>query len=147
MCSVDNFFPSLSPDNYNSPATPAYNCIAWAVGGDNEKDRWWSPDPFGDYYWPEGVPREETLNAFTELFMLYGYQPCIGNSKVLESGFEKVAIYVNSAGIPTHVAKQLSSGEWTSKLGKGQDVVCNTLDCLEGEIYGFVCKILIRETT
>lgn len=39
-----------------------------------------------------------------------------------EVGFQKVAIYVDSKGIPTHAARQLLNGQWTSELGQDIDV-------------------------
>ncbi|HZO88142.1 MAG TPA: hypothetical protein VFB38_07355 [Chthonomonadaceae bacterium] len=60
---IESTFPSLATSGYDitSPAAEDYNCIAWAAG---ETDRWWWPDPFSIGYWPEGVPRAETLEAF-----------------------------------------------------------------------------------
>ena len=38
---------------------------------------------------------------------------------------------------PTHAARQLESGEWTSKLGKDfEDIPHTTLDALNGPVYG-----------
>jgi len=39
-----------------------------------------------------------------------------------EIGFEKIAIHVDSKGKPTHAARQLISGLWTSKLGEFVDI-------------------------
>ena len=124
-----------------SPPTTAYNSIAWAM---NENDCWWSPDPFGIYYWPLGVPTTETLDTYTHLFELYGYVLC--SNADLESGYEKVAIYANSDGEPTHVAKQLTCGRWTSKLGQGHDIRHDSPGVLEARVYGFVSRILKRGT-
>lgn len=106
-------------DNFKitSPETPDYNCIAWAA---EENDRWWWPDPMGDYYWPEGAPREWNLEAYIKAYGLLGYAQC--DDARIESGFKKIAIYVNSEGRPTHAARQLSNGVWTSKLGQCYDV-------------------------
>ena len=49
----------------------------------------------------------------------FGYEEC--NTPDLEHGYRKVAIYAKD-GIPTHAARQLDSGKWTSKLGKAEDV-------------------------
>jgi len=54
-----------------------------------------------------------------------GYVPCADGS--LETNFEKVAIYVNSDGEPTHAARQLRNGKWTSKLGNFEDITHNAL--------------------
>lgn len=148
MYSTDNPISGLPNDEYepHSPATNLYNAIAWAIGGEEEKDRWWSPAPFSRVaYWPEGVEREETLETYTEIFRIHGYTPCEGNDESLETNVEKVAIYCKS-GIPTHVAKQLDDGRWTSKLGRNRDIIHTTLTCLEGrDKYGTVHRILKKE--
>src|SRR5438552_3557582 len=101
-------------------ATSAYNCIAWAVGC---IDVWWWPDAAGEAFWPEGIPREETMTAVVAAFATVGYQAC-ENSK-FEAGWEKVALYA-LAGIPTHAARQMPDGKWASKLGRGPLVGHNT---------------------
>jgi hypothetical protein len=53
----------------------------------------------------------------------------------LENGYEKVAIYTLN-GVPTHAARQLPNGNWTSKLGSEIDIEHNSLDCLNGTVYG-----------
>ena len=53
----------------------------------------------------------------------------------LEAGYEKIAIYVKD-GIPTHAARQLGDGRWTSKLGKYEDIEHDSLDALNGDGYG-----------
>ena len=105
-----------------SPATPEYNCIAWAAG---ETDRWWWPDPMRLGAWPPGVPRQETLEAFLQAYETLGYEPC--ESDTLDPGVEKVAIYVDDAGRPTHAARQLPSRKWTSKLGRAEDIEHDSL--------------------
>ena len=52
----------------------------------------------------------------------------------LEPGYEKVAIYAMD-GEPTHAARQLQNGWWTSKLGKYEDIDHDSLEELQG--YGF----------
>jgi hypothetical protein len=58
------------------------------------------------------------------------------------SGVEKIAIYVRS-DIPSHVARQLPNGKWTSKLGLREDIE-HDLEALEGPEYGSVVLILSR---
>jgi len=57
----------------------------------------------------------------------------------LEQGFEKVAIYVDEEDdMPSHMARQLESGWWTSKCGNLQDITHQTLSALEGgQDYGY----------
>jgi hypothetical protein len=106
-----------------SPPTTAYNCIAWAASDD---ERWWWPDPLFQFYWPPTVSREETLEAFLAAYGTLGYSRCDGDE--LEPGFIKVAIYIGANGKPTHAARQLPTGRWTSKLGRLEDVDHDSLE-------------------
>jgi hypothetical protein len=92
-----------------SPSTPDYNCIAWAA---HDIERWWEPDPFELYYWPEDAPRSISLEAFVAAFSTKGFSPC--DSDHVEPDLEKIAIYVNAQGKPTHAARQLPNGRWTA---------------------------------
>src|SRR5689334_1255555 len=109
-----HLFPNLQQEGYTqiSPRSWVYNCIAWAAG---RQDDWWWPDAGNVFFWPSGAPRAVTLDAFYQTFQLLGYQRCDNGD--LEAGFEKIAFY-ESAGLPTHGARQLPDGTWTSKLGK-----------------------------
>jgi len=60
----------------------------------------------------------------------------------LEEGFERIAIFAILAQ-PTHAARQLENGRWTSKLGRAVDIE-HELDALEGTDYGKVTQILKR---
>lgn len=136
---IERDFPNLSTTGYKitSPDTINYNCIAWAAGDDQ---RWWWPDSQNIDYWPEEVPREVTLDAFKQAFQTVGYEVCQTDS--LESGWQKIAIYADSTGKPTHIARQLSNGKWTSKLGQDEDIEHENLEGLVGEIYGSVVCIM-----
>lgn len=133
-------FPYLTTGRYviTSPATPYYNCIAWAAG---EDFRWWWPTP-GVYFWPAHVPAEETVDAFTTAFESIGYSVCADGT--LEAGFEKVVIYTTQAGVPTHMARQLPSGAWTSKLGSDVDLEHRATRDVEGPAYGAATRFLKR---
>src|SRR5947209_10788962 len=98
MAVNESLFPDLARTGYRitSPADAVYNCVAWAVG---RTSAWWWPDPAGFDFWPVTLPREETVNAFVELFRLLGYIPCAEEG--LEVGWEKVALYALK-GEPTH---------------------------------------------
>lgn len=137
---LEKIFPNLKSPGYSikSPISIYYNCIAWAA---NEADRWWWPDVNEQYYWPAEVKREESLTAFIKAFGLLGFKPC--KDSKLEPGFEKVAIYVDRDGKPSHAARQLPSGMWTSKLGNLEDIE-HTFEGLENSHYGKVAKILKR---
>lgn len=132
-------FPNLNSTEYRltSPRDDDYNCIAWAA---EENDRWWSPTQ-DDYYWPKNVPAEWTLNAVVLAFESLGFEPC--ESDGIETGWQKIAIYKGVDGDPTHAARQLPDGKWTSKLGDWEDIE-HTLVGIEGEKYGNVCQIMKR---
>ena len=128
-----------TPFRITSPADPTYNCIAWAAG--DTTDWWWPLDDVRRFYWPPGVPREVTLAAFASALMTVGYVQAGDESS--ETEFEKVAVFADSAGIPTHAARQLPSGRWSSKLGQAEDIE-HELRALEGDVYGKVALILRR---
>jgi hypothetical protein len=132
-------FPYLDSEGFTptSPRNPRYNCIAWAAG---QTARWWWPDPQGQAFWPAGVPRALTIAAFIATYQTLGFLPCPDGS--LEAGFEKIAIYA-LGGAPTHAARQLTDGTWTSKLGRSVDL-STTLRGVEGRLYGSVCQFLKR---
>src|SRR5262245_55040082 len=108
----NSIFPNLRNYQQTSHATPAYNCVAWAA---EDTQRFWWPNPSPPYYWPPGMPREATEARFVEVFRTLGYEPCSDGS--LEVGWQKVVIYTDVFGAPTHMARQLNTGLWTSKLG------------------------------
>lgn len=126
---IERDFPNLVTQGYKltSPDTIDYNCVAWAAEDD---ETWWWPDAQNQEYWPPGVPREETLEAFQQAFETLGYKVC--EDDTLETGFQKIAIYLNANKIPTHVARQLPDGKWTSKLGSDEDIEHNNLQGLTG---------------
>jgi hypothetical protein len=135
-------FPNLTPDSFTitSPATRLYNCIAWAAG---KSDDWWWPAADSDFgFWPDEVERKPTLGNFTKAYELLGFECC--DDDQAESGIEKVAIYTDANGVPTHAARQLPSGRWTSKLGKLEDIEHATLDGVSGDIYGTATVIMKR---
>jgi hypothetical protein len=72
-----------------------------------------------------------------------GFEPC--DSGEVEEGFEKVAIYTDAGGEPTHAARQLANGRWTSKLGYLEDIE-HDLDAVAGTHYGRVRAFLRRPT-
>jgi hypothetical protein len=134
------YFPNLRDTHFivTSPQDISYNCIAWAAA---ENDCWWWPDPMFISSWPDSVSREVTLDAFVTAFALTGYSPCENGDH--EIGFEKVAIFLNSEKKPTHMARQLNSGKWTSKLGELEDIE-HDLAGVEGDVYGKAAQFLKR---
>jgi hypothetical protein len=135
-------FPGLAQGSYQvtSPKSRDYNSIAWAAG---DTTQWWWPGPNPeDEYWPSDVARERSLAPFQAVFAGLGYLPCA--SADLEPGVEKVALFAQPDGRPTHGARQLPNGRWTSNLGKSEDVE-HALHDLEGAVYGRVVIVLGRE--
>lgn len=133
------FFPNLDKEGYaiTSAQTPKYNCIAWAAG---DNTRFWWPDTGNVLYWPEDLPRNDSLEVFIIMFNKFKYVVC--DNAELEENFEKIAIYVKD-GVVTHAARQLSNGKWTSKLGQEHDIE-HTLSGLDGPCYGKVAQIMKR---
>ena len=123
------WLPNLSEFSVTSERSEAYNCFAWALGDDSQ----WI-DPTVDYARATiNVSNESQFDSVVELFRAAGYEVCGDGG--LEAGYEKVAIYVKD-GVPTHAARQLSDGRWTSKLGKYEDIEHDSLDALNGEGFG-----------
>lgn len=69
---------------------------------------------------------ENTRAGFRDAFATLGYAVCTNGS--VEDGIEKIAIFVDQKDVPTHTARQLRDGTWTSKLGQGIDITHDELD-------------------
>ena len=138
--SIETSFPRLPVDGYaiTSPPDRRYNCIAWAAG---DQTRWWWPDASECGYWPESASREWTTSAFIAAFATLGYAVC--ETSELADGVEKIALYVAN-GRPTHAARQLADGQWTSKCGRAEDIR-HPLQSLAGEVYGEPTIVLARQ--
>jgi hypothetical protein len=138
---LEQTFPGLAKGDYriSSPQAKRYNCIAWATG---DSGKWWWPGQnVEEEYWPPTLARVETLDAFRQAFASLGFVACQGTE--LELGFEKIAFLANNNGEPTHAARQLPSGRWTSKLGFLEDIE-HVLHDLEGTEYGAVVLVMKR---
>jgi hypothetical protein len=150
-------FPNLAAGGYDPtsdatrypPQIGAYNCIAWAAQDPSinkpQTCRFWWPEGT-NVYWPSWIADpENTVACFIRTFSFLGYTLC-DNSR-LEFGYDKVALYaihttkrpINPPSrwqdltdwMPTHMARQLIDGTWTSKLGGSEDVNHFTLDAIE----------------
>lgn len=130
-------FPRLDARNHRitSREDPGYNCVAWAT---RDSTRWWD-HLYG--YWPDGVARDSSVEAYVELFRELGFEK--SNDSNPEFGFEKIALYAKN-GEFTHVARLLESGHWTSKLGALEDIEHNSLDSLASDSYGRPLAFLRR---
>lgn len=132
-------FPNTFTDPFvqTSHVDVNYNCIAWAA---SDNTRWYEPDPFGNYYWPKEVTREYTVEAYVNLYEFLGYIRCDNGDA--EYGFTKVAVFATGSW-PTHAARQLENGNWTSKLGQNIDVE-HSIFSIEDGLYGQVAQFLKR---
>jgi hypothetical protein len=144
---MENKFEKLRPSDYVGKSDPDwdYNCIAWAMG---RKDSPWWPSTLTGYHWPRNLPREdvgqETLPNFINAFKRLRYKVLRQKNYSLQNGFEKVAIYAKGRQNPTHAARQLPSGVWTSKIGDEEDIEHVSPTVLEGREYGMVAVVMKR---
>ena len=131
-------FPKLTGGNHSitSPKDPTYNCVAWAAGKTNA---WWD-HLYG--YWPDNASRDGSIAAYVDMFASLGFELC--ETPQQELGFEKIAIYGNDEGQFTHVARQLPSGLWTSKLGSLEDIEHQDLASISIPDYGHPVRFLRR---
>lgn len=123
-----------------SPPSPRYNCLAWAVG---ESRRSWFPhgDPdSGAWHWPlNDAPRGDGalgLDQVLRAFATASYASCADGSLVV--GFEKIALYVDAEDCVLHAAWQREDGRWWSKLGDQHDVLHEDP---EAPVGALVCRI------
>lgn len=102
------------------------------------------------YHWAKDLAPNFQLETILKLFSKYGFVPCEYNEDgTLEAGVKKIAIYADAHEV-THVARQLPNGNWTSKLGSGEDIEHEDLSALEGDLghcYGKVVKFVRKEIT
>jgi hypothetical protein len=142
---------NLADGTYQKTSDPTgkYNCIAHAAY--DCRKNWWPVGDFApnDRYWPKGAPPRRTISAFRKAFRLEGFEPCENGD--LEPGYEKVVLYVsdeatfeNPLNAPTHMARQLPCGNWTSKLGGYIDIQHDSPERLIGKKYGRIELYLKR---
>jgi hypothetical protein len=130
------------PEDYveASKARRRCNCFAWVVG---DEARGWYPRGDPDLsYWPPGVRDDFTIDAFVEAYATLRFVPCADGALV--DGIEKIALYADAGGAPSHAARQLADGQWESKMGTWEDIRHTTTACLEGGDYGVVKVYLER---
>jgi hypothetical protein len=140
---IDDVFPNLRREGEyqeTSEETDKYNCIAWAL---YDVKQWWWPTPRYGCYWLPGLPRDNKRETLIRTFEIHGYIKC--DSAEPEKGYEKVALYeIHPGSGVEHAARQLQSGEWTSKLGEWEDIRHKTAQSVECDDYGKVVQILKR---
>lgn len=137
-------FPGLAAPGYyvTSARTDEYNCVAYAAG---DTTRYWDCGalPLPGYYWPDRARHGSDIDALIGCFESIGFETCVDGRLAL--GYEKVALYDNGQEW-THVAKQLSDGYWSSKLGSCEDIRHKTPYALCGSVYGQVARFMRRKT-
>jgi len=125
-------FPALGPDyEVVGPGTSSYNCIAWSLHDTH------------DWVWPGN-----TLKAFDQLNTKHGFQKMPKMDFRVQPGVEKIVLYgkvVNGRTVPTHQARQMADGTWTSKLGKMAVIRHATPDSLDGPDYGHPVAVYSRK--
>jgi hypothetical protein len=129
-------FPNLQDVAQKKTSDPsdAYNCIAWAFK--DSRKHWW-PN-LRRSYWPlRTTPTQTTMEAFEAWFAHDGWEQTATQDP--EDGYEKIGLYA-LRGVPTHAARILDSGIWTSKLGPDIDL-SHQLSELEGPSYGQIVRI------
>jgi hypothetical protein len=127
---------SLTQNYYRktSERTPDYNCIAY-VAGDFQKP-WW-PVPYqAPYFWPiDNVEEDESIKEFIEAFSFLGYECCSDSD--FEPDFQKIVIFIDEEGFPSHMAKQLPNGYWSSKCGDLEDIEHDLNSLIGGASMGY----------
>jgi hypothetical protein len=138
-------FRSLQKNYYSKTSERAskYNCVSYVA---NDYTRPWWPVPYPNepgYYWPiENSDGDESLNEFVEGFESLGYKICENGE--LEENYTKIVIYIDENDMPSHMAKQLENGKWSSKCGTLEDIE-HDLDALcgsHGDGYGRVASFM-----
>lgn len=135
--SFERWWPALARTGYvayEGSATTAYNCFAWAVG---RTDIFLAPDPPPwpgvVAYWPAGIPRDRSLEAFVECFATFDF--ALGERDHSGREFERIVLY-GKADEPRHAARQLADGRWSSKLGH-LEIIEHELNAFEGATAEF----------
>ena len=142
---LEELLPGLKHCVYEvtSPRSDAQNCIGHAL----QANLYFDPGVGGTFieghYWPPGIRADDSVAAWVQLFELNQFRECANSD--LEEGIEKIAIYAGTDGETSHCARQLSSGRWTSKLNKLQDIQHDSLtDLLSPPEYAAVVKFMSR---
>ncbi|MFO0844380.1 MAG: hypothetical protein U0797_18620 [Gemmataceae bacterium] len=131
-------FPRLGDDfEVLAPASAAYNCIAWALG---RSDRW---------VWPVPPGQPVSVGDFDALFSAHGYRRVGPLNYDPQAGHDKLVLYAkrNEFGEaePTHCARQLADGSWSSKLGRLPLIRHLHPDDIDGGTYGEAHAVYVRE--
>jgi hypothetical protein len=144
---LEDIFPNLAAVGYSPKSEPSavYNCVAYAAG---DETRSWEGYREPGYHWPVDALEGHTLDALKSAFECLGYEICDDHGLV-EPDYDKVALFVDQDGLWTHAAKQCADGQWTSKLGRLEDIVHRTADAVAGPdpAYGAIACYMKRQRT
>lgn len=142
---LESLFPNLATAEYTvtSRRDVKYNCVAWAAKEDTSL--WWEPIREPGCFWPNQLPMDYAFENYVKVFELEGYHRCVDSSP--RPGFEKVAVYQCADGSFGHVARQMLSGAWTSKLGPHEDIEHPTPSALDCNHYGVPTVYLERRVS
>ncbi|HWB22032.1 MAG TPA: hypothetical protein VG652_04000 [Gaiellaceae bacterium] len=134
--------PRLAEADHRITSKPAeYNCVAWVT---RDFAHWWAP---GIHWPPPPFPQprgpDDDLDCYIALFELWGYELC--ESEAYEQGWLKLAIYADGSAFH-HVAKQLPSAAWSSKVGEAHDLRHVELEPLNQAAYwpGATASVYMR---
>jgi len=129
-----------------------FNCIAYSLGFD---DIWVWPLSIGitvypnkviegrlfSIYWPVGIPKNLSMNAFEQMYALFGYERC--TDMRYEPGYKKIIIYGYDAKEISHAAV-VCDGYCMSKMGK-YVIIKHQADSLIGKEYGQIIMCVRRK--
>jgi hypothetical protein len=129
---VEAACPRLKQTQYDILRTSAktYNCIGWALGTST------------DWVWPG-----TSVADFDHLTAAFGYHRIQTLDFRLDMGLKKIVLYgkwVDGKWEPTHMARQMPDGTWTSKLGKLPLIRHLRPSDLNGTSYGKPIAVYVR---
>ena len=134
---IQRHFPNLIKGNnfaFTSEQTEDYNCIAWITE---------VIDDWKQLYEENGNVIRNSEN-YISYFRDLGFE--ITDKLDLEDNTLKIVIYIESnSNHFKHVARQLNTGKWTSKLGDWEDIQHDTPNDLVGQSYGDKLVIMSRK--
>jgi hypothetical protein len=131
-------FPRLGEEfEVLAPASVMYNCIGWSLGNT------------GAWVWPTDGQQPAYLPNFDALYRYYGFRRVKGLEFRRWPGHDKVVLYAvrKSDGSiqPTHAARQMPDGSWSSKLGSLPLIRHLHPNDIAGPSYGVPYVIYVRK--
>jgi hypothetical protein len=98
---------------------------------------------WNSFYWPIACdPNDSTLANLSSALLAVGFVACSDGE--VETGFGKVAVFALSPMEYTHVARQMPSGIWTSKLGVDVLIEHDAPGVVAGGAYGTLIQFMKR---